>query len=247
MEIQEIRLLSSDKSVHAIGNPVKIEIFSLLDQGDCSFDTIVAATGKAKSTISAHIKELEERGLLSSHPDPTDLRKRIISKSAITIGTLTNQDRDLRSKLQIPKDINHLQTSELFRTIFTTLKMEALSLGINVDPLLKRVGKQIGTDLAPLFVQDTLEALLKNIAQFWNEHKLGTVEVKSLDPIIIEITDCIECSQHPITGKIECHFAMSFVKTLFSHYYQTEVTITEKTCYAADDNKCTFEIIVPTQ
>jgi len=247
MEIQEIRLFSSDKSVHAIKSPVKIEIFNLLDQGDCSFDTIVAATGKAKSTISAHIKDLEERGLLFSHPDPTDLRKRIISKSAICIGTLRNQDRDLQNRLNIPRDINHLQTLDLFRIILMTLKMEALTLGINVDPLFKRVGNQIGMHLAPWFVQNTLEAMLKIISQFWHEHGLGTMRVKSMDPIIIEVTDCIECSQYPIIGKVECHFSMGFLKTLFSHYFQTDAIVTEKTCYAAGDNKCTFEIVASTR
>jgi predicted hydrocarbon binding protein len=247
MEIQEIRLFSSDKSVHAIKSPVKIEIFNLLDQGDCSFDAIVAATGKAKSTISAHIKDLEERGLLFSHPDPADLRKRIISKSAICIGTLRNQDRNLQNRLVIPKDITHLQTLDLFRIILTTLKTEALSLGINVDPLFKRVGSQIGTHLAPWFVQNTLEDMLKIISQFWHDHGLGTLKVKGMDPIIIEITDCIECSQYPITKKIECHFSKGFLKTLFSQYFQTEAMVTEKSCYAAGDSKCMFEIVASTR
>jgi len=247
MEIQEIRLFSSDKSVHAIKNPVKIEIFNLIEQGDCSFDAIVAATGKAKSTISAHIKELEIRGLIFSHPDPADFRKRIISKSAISIGTLTNQDRNFQGRLQIPTDITQLQTADLFRIILMTLRMEVLSLGINVDPLLKRVGSQIGTYLAPSFIKSTLEETLTAVAQFWHEHKLGKMVVNGLDPIILEITDCFECSEYPITGKPECHFAMGFVTILFAHYYEKEVPVTETTCYAAADTKCMFEIIPPTQ
>jgi predicted hydrocarbon binding protein len=246
MESQEIRLFSSDESVHAIKNPVKIKILNLVDQGDCSFDTIVATTGKAKSTISAHIKDLEKRGLLFSHPDPTDLRKRIISKSAIFIGTLTNQDRDLQNRLKIPKDINQLQTSDLFRIILMKLRMEAIALGINIDPLLKRVGNQIGMHLAPWFVQNSLEDMFEIMSQFWHEHGLGTVVVKSIDPIIIEIANCIECSQYPITEKVECYFSIGFIKTLFSQYYQTEIMIIETTCYAAGDNKCTFEVVGPT-
>ena len=245
METQEIRLFSSDESVHAIKSPVKIQILNLLDQGDCSFDSIVTATGKAKSTISTHIKDLEKMGLLFSYPDPNDLRKRIVSKSAIFIGTLTNQDRNLENRLQIPSDITSLRTSDLCRIILATLKMEALILGINVNPLFQRVGSQIGTQLAPWFVQDTVEGTLGIMSQFWDDHGLGVLVTKNIDPIIIEITDCIECSNYPLTGKSECHFSMSFIKALFSHYYQTEVTVTEQTCYAAGDNKCTFEITVP--
>ena len=245
METQEIRLFSSDESVHAIKSPAKIQILNLLDQGECSFDGIVAATGKAKSTISTHIKDLEKMGVLFSHPDPNDLRKRIISKSAICIGTLTNQDRNVENRLLLPNDITGLRTSDLCRIILVTLKMEALTLGINVNPLFQRVGGQIGTQLAPWFVKDTLEAMLRTLAHFWKEHGLGIVVIKSIDPIIIEITDCIECSNYPLTGKTACHFSMSFLKALFSHYYQTEITITEQTCYATGDSKCTFEIIVP--
>ncbi|MDR2855341.1 MAG: ArsR family transcriptional regulator [Methanomicrobiales archaeon] len=245
--MQEIRLFSGNGSAQAIKSPVKLEILNLLEQGACSFDTIVDVTGKAKSTISTHIKDLEEKGILFSHPDPTDLRRRVISKNAIFIGTLTNQETDLEDRLEIPKDIDHLESPDLFRIILMTLRVEALALGINVDPVFTRVGSQIANYVAPWFVQSTLEHMLNTISEFWTKHGLGTVVVKSIDPIIIEISDCIECSQHPVTGKTECHLFMGFLKTLFCQFYQFDVMVTENTCYAAGDNLCTFEITTPSR
>jgi len=56
-----------------------MSILSMLLAKEMSFDDIVEASGRAKSTVSVHLKSLADDGIVSSRPDPGDARKRSFS------------------------------------------------------------------------------------------------------------------------------------------------------------------------
>ena len=65
-------LFSTKTSVVAIDSLIKRRILRIIADGEISFDEVVSLTGKAKSTISVHLRDLETAGLISSKPDPED-------------------------------------------------------------------------------------------------------------------------------------------------------------------------------
>jgi DNA-binding transcriptional ArsR family regulator len=85
----DVRLFSTAENVVALDSPIKVRILEIAGTGPVAFDRIVEETGKAKSTISVHIRDLEHAGLITSRPDPHDSRRRVIALSSSAIGCLT--------------------------------------------------------------------------------------------------------------------------------------------------------------
>jgi len=63
----------------------------------------VELSGKAKSTISEHLKKLYDEGIIDSRPDPEDARKKIFSIKSEYLGELSREKlfkEDLKQYVQ---------------------------------------------------------------------------------------------------------------------------------------------------
>ena len=67
--------------VNVVKSPVKLTILEMLRDTEMEFDEIVSNTGKSKSTVSVHLKNLREDGVISYRVHPKDNRKKIYIKS----------------------------------------------------------------------------------------------------------------------------------------------------------------------
>jgi predicted hydrocarbon binding protein len=131
---------------------------------------------------------------------------------------------------------------EFFRLIFQTIRISLINQGITIDPILHDAGIKVGEVLYSRVRDPEIKQFMGNIAQFWETHSLGRVEVKSLEPLIINVYDCFECRGLPYLGRPACAFDSGILKALFSAYYQEARKVTETRCYAMGDNYCSFTI-----
>ena len=182
----------------------------MIAEKEISFNEIVKKTGKAKSTISVHLHDLEQAGLIRSMPDPNDYRQKIISISSPSIGRLTNQDW-VSAGNQNPLPGNGLPFTEgdissFFQFMFTTIRTVAMKNGINTDPILHQAGYQIGSALVPLITGITLADKIKKLDQFWRTYGLGTITLLNKKPISLLVEGCFECNDLPTTGHNACSF-----------------------------------------
>ncbi|PWR70790.1 V4R domain-containing protein [Methanospirillum stamsii] len=243
----EILLFSSKNRVMAIESEVKKKILELLQERDYSFDEIVTKCGKAKSTVSVHIRDLINAGLITSRIDPFDNRKKILTISAIPIGSLTNIDRNAPTREERLTESSTLPFTpgdipSFFRWGVRLFRTEAMALGINVDPVLERTGWEMGTILAHLVYNPDLSGMVKNMSDFWQEHGLGTIILSSTDPVSLTVHGCFECEDLPITGHGTCSFDIGVLSAIFTNYFHSPVQITEVECYSAGDDHCRFII-----
>ena len=76
-----IQILFNEKNKHqninVIQSPVKYEILDLLKHNEMNFDEIVENTSKSKASVSQHLKDLREEGIVKYRADPEDNRKNI--------------------------------------------------------------------------------------------------------------------------------------------------------------------------
>ena len=70
----------------------------------------------------------------------------------------------------------------------------------------------------------------------------GNVEVKNLEPLIINVSECYECRHLPYLGRPACAFDAGILEALFSSYYNDKRAVTETKCYAMGDKYCSFVI-----
>lgn len=241
----QIELFSTSEGIYAINSPVRVKILSMLRKGELSFDQLVELSGKAKSTVSVHLRRLADEGIISSKTDPNDARKKIFFIKSEYLGKLSGRKG-------VIEDIDKYVTSyidsegdpyEFFRLIFHTIRVSLIRQGIDIDPILYEAGVKVGENLYEKVKNPDINILAENIANFWESHNLGHVEVVNLDPLTINVSDCFECKSLPPLGRPACAFDSGILKAVFSHHFKDERVVNETKCYALGDNYCSFTII----
>lgn len=242
----DIALFSTNTDVIAIESPIKGIILGIIAAGDISFDEIVVRTGKAKSTISVHINDLQKAGLISSRSDPSDRRKKILSLTGKPIGFLTNSDR-APAKKQIEEPLKSLPFTDgniasFFRYMLRIIRTEAMNCGVNTDPILEKAGNRIGTVLLPLISDENLERKVQKMDSFWKKYELGTIALVNDNPITLKVHGCFECEDLPITGHGACSFDIGVLSAVFLKETKGNPSVVEIECYSSGYDHCTFVI-----
>lgn len=242
----EVTLFSTKTSVVAIESPIKRQIIRIISAGEISFDEIVSRTGKAKSTISVHLRDLEASGLIISRPDPEDHRKRLLLMNSQPIGRLTNTDRKPAEQLfKMNSGVLPFTEGDIasfFRYALRIFRTEAMNLGMNIDPILERAGMRIGTVLTPLISDSTLPGKISKMDTFWQSYGLGKITLVSVDPLTLRVEGCFECQDLPVTGHGSCAFDIGVLSSLFSDEFQGKPEVVEVECYSSGFDHCTFVI-----
>jgi len=94
----QIKIFGTQTGVNIIESPIKAKILSILEEKERSRAELVSLTGKSKATISAHLHNLVDMGIIDSKPHPTDGRSKIFFiKSSYICGL--SRENDLKKKL----------------------------------------------------------------------------------------------------------------------------------------------------
>jgi predicted hydrocarbon binding protein len=237
-------LFATAGGVRAVESPVRMKIVSMLLKNDMSFDDIVASSGRAKSTVSVHLKSLADDGIVSSRAVEGDARKKIFFIDSDHLGGLSR-----RQKLE--KDMEEyiaayaLSSDDpfaFFRLMFRTIRVSLLNAGIDLDPVLREAGQKVGEALYRKVGDPDIHKLSKSLIAFWSAQKLGRLDIKSTEPLVIHVYDCFECQDLPFLGKPACAFDSGILETIFSRHYGRAVDVKETNCYAMGDGFCRFAI-----
>jgi len=239
----QFKIFSSKKHIDVVKGQVKVKILEALCKRNLSFNEIVELTGKAKPTVSQHLRELVDNGLIKSIKDPNDKRRKIFSINAEFLGELS---RNKESKFDIDEYFSKLpqlkDPFEFYRLILRSLRAEFWNEGINIDPILHNAGKRVGDVFYEELKDPDLEVLLKNIAIFWENKQLGRIEIKSITPLIVCVYDCFECKDLPEIGEPACSFDSGVLDAIFSKHFKKDISSKETTCFAMGDDCCSFII-----
>jgi len=248
MQAGDVCLFSTQDTVVAVDSPIKVRILEIVSGGPVPFDRVVEKTGKAKSTISVHLRDLEQAGIIMSQPDPRDNRRRRIAISSAAIGRLTNADRNAHAPLHLHRHGKRDESFDdddivaFFRYCVCIFRSQAMAMGINIDPVLQRTGAEVGSVLAGKVAGRSVEDVIWKMDAFWQAHALGAITLAGTDPLTIEIRGCFECEDLPITGHGACAFDTGVLTAIFSHHLQCPVTVVEEKCYSKGDDRCVFVI-----
>jgi uncharacterized protein len=240
----QIKIFATNKGLNVIDSPIKAKILSILKDGGLSASKIVSLTGKSKSTISAHLKDLIDAGIVDTKPDPSDGRRKIFYIKSRYLGDLsrvTSFEKEMDNYITT-QVTNSNDPFKFFRFIFRTIRVALMEEGVNIDPILHKAGYKVGETFYEKLKDPDTGKLLENIQTFWKKNRLGRVEVEKLDPPVIRNYDCFECEDLPKTGKPACAFDSGILEAIFSAHFGEETDVEEVKCYAMDDNYCCFLI-----
>ncbi len=242
-----IQILFNEKNKHqkinVIQSPVKYEILDLLKHNEMNFDEIVENTSKSKASVSQHLKDLREEGIVKYRADPEDNRKKIFFLDSEMLGCVDSRKMKLKNNTErlIDRfiedgDINYqLMLVHAFKTILT-------EYGIEITPLIKSIGNHIGEYIYRQVYDEDFDRFLFNISKYWADNKLGFLLFEAKNSLKIQCMDCFESVKLEKTGKPECHLEVGMFETIFRNYFGFEVKIVETRCYSMGDEMCLFEV-----
>ena len=237
-----IGLYSTPKGIRTVDSPVRVKILSVLSTRDLPFDEIVRLSGRAKSTVSVHLRGLEDDGIIGSRVDPDDERKKIFFLRSQNLGTLAGGIALPDEKGPAGSFPAGTDPFAFYRYMFRTIRVSLLTEGINIDPVLRESGYRVGTVLAKEFAGRDLSVLLQDLGAFWRNHNLGSLRVESVAPLTLRAYDCFECGDLPQLGRPACAFDSGILEAVFSGHFGKKHKVEETACYAMGDDHCRFLI-----
>ncbi len=233
----KIKIYSTNKGIKIVDSPIKIQILNMLE-GQVSEADIVNEIGKSKSTISVHLKNLIDDGIVSFKSHPMDRRSKLFYILADYIGEIY-PDKII---YKYPEVNSQLDTREqLFTEIFRQYKSTLLVHGLQLEPLEVETGKNVGKEIYASLEFETFDQLIDAIIEKFEQLGLGHVKLSSDNPLILKNYDCNECNglQYNMTL---CNLTKGVFKGIFEEFYKKEVSVEEVECTSKYDDCCTFLI-----
>ena len=216
----KIKIYATTKGIKIVDSPIKIQILNILD-GQVSEIEIVKQTGKSKSTISVHLKNLIDEGIISFKSHPLDRRSKLFYIYADYIGEIC-PDKIIYKLPEIESQIT--SKAQLYMELFRQFKSILLIHGLQIEPLEVATGQRIGEHLYSQFEYETLEQLTELVKDKFNELDLGQLKISSFEPLILKNNGCHECFklQYNIST---CNVTKGILKSIFESHFNREVSV----------------------
>ncbi len=237
----DTEIFSTGRGVLAVKSPVKRKILHMVSNEGKTGGEIRDNLGKAKSTISVHLSDLEELGLIEERVCPSDGRKKIYSLSGDLLGR-SEKPSDVHFENILAKLRKSSGDSYKFlKNLFHLIRYGFGSLGMNVGPALKEMGREAGESLAKDFQSEDIPDLLEEIKSFWKDNKLGEIEIEEGNCLTVH--DCFDCAGAPEVGSTICSLDEGMLEGIIEERTGKGVSIRETECFGTGKDHCRFEMI----
>lgn len=233
-------IFSTEKGVLTVDSPVKKKILSLLSEGDKTQGEIREAFNKAKSTISVHLSDLRESGLIEEKPCPSDKRKKIFSLRADPFGKTKTPSKEPYEEILKNLRESSGESFEFVKNLFHLLRYGFESFGIDMTPALKVLGRDAGESIGANFESENIENLIEEIQIFFKNNNLGELLIENENDLVI--FNCFDCSGLPNTGSTVCTFYEGLFEGIIKEKTDIDVSVREAECFAEGNNYCRFKI-----
>lgn len=171
MPAAEFDIYQTRKGYVAVTNPVRRQILDALAEGDRELPALMAATGKAKPTLSSvHMKELLSQGLIEAVPHATDSRRKVFRLVGTRIGS-SNVPVD-RLRDAVKEYVSRAAPSRRFPLAVTFASLAAAPP--STDPaVLRAQAERLGSSAAPTLAFERADELVMGVASFLEAERLA--------------------------------------------------------------------------
>jgi predicted hydrocarbon binding protein len=87
--------------------------------------------------------------------------------------------------------------------------------GVNCDPIMRKIGNDIGNSLSKYIVSQEPASILQEMLSFWEENDIGSFTIVETDPIKLAVHNFFDCRSIPIKEKTLCSFAQGVLEGVF--------------------------------
>ncbi len=106
-----------------------------------------------------------------------------------------------------------------------------------------RLGEELGHELARSLASSKHSNIFSALASFWNESGLGRMTIVRIDPRIILLNNCYDCSpSRPGEAPSPCTFKTSLLRTTLQDSLGAPVQLDELECCKTGGTGCVFRV-----
>lgn len=218
------------------------KILSELQRRDLSLSEIAVLTGKAQSTLSVHLDKMVKEGLIGYRDDPEDNRRKIFYVISKPVGSSVVPREELKKAVRNTIGRSIGSSSTFLKGTIRSIVIGMESIGFNMDPILKDIGRQIGAEISTRMKAQDVEGLITEIKEFYAAHEMGEVVVFSLHPVTLIIRDEYDCSKAPDVGKTLCLLNEGMLEAIFEERLGMPLRVVEKDTFGVGFNMCKYVI-----
>lgn len=235
-------IFATEKGIVALDSPIKLKILALLKNGVSSFDELVEKSGKAKSTISVHLNDLQSMNLIKEKIYAGDKRKKYFILNSLYLAYSETPLRQEYFKHLSEVEISGLNGNSFSMHLFRTIRFGLEAYGFDPRPIMKRLGKDVGEQIGHEFKSKNINGILKELIVFWKNQSLGEMTVIDGARPGVLVTDCYHCSRMPNVGKTLCSMDEGIIEGIFSNRLNLILDVQEIECYGTGHGHCRFVI-----
>lgn len=238
-------LLKDRRDIDIIKSPMKYEILNLLRYREMNFDEIVENTCKSKASVSMHLRDLRQAGIVNYKADPYDNRKKIFYLTVDFLGSINSNNIRKEHENQTQRLIDEFIEKgdvEFPVLLMNPMKSLLIEFGMDFTPVMEKLGNYMGQYLFSQLYDEDFEIFIDNISSYWLKNNLGQLCFNATHKIEITCMDCFESLALAKSGNASCNLEKGIFHTLFEKYFKMDLNIKETMCYCAGDEKCVFEL-----
>ncbi|MFU8767446.1 MAG: V4R domain-containing protein [Candidatus Methanoperedens sp.] len=235
-------IFATSEGIVALDSPVKLQLLEILKKGITSFEELVEQTGKAKSTISVHLNDLQKLTLIENRTFPNDKRKKYFVLNSLYLA-YSEKPMWEHYDNQMDTFATSILNGGTFReNLFCTIRFGMEAYGIDPNPLLRKLGTDFGTKIMKGFKSNDMEGILNELSVFWKKHNMGVMSIIDNYGSAVRIDSCHHCCKMPNVGKKLCSMDEGIIESILSNRLGTGYYVQETECYGTGDGHCTFVI-----
>lgn len=107
-----------------------------------------------------------------------------------------------------------------------------------------KLGVELGHDVAKSLASQKKRDTYAELATFWKESGLGSMEVVQTDPATLRLSSCYDCSSSRAGASPSCTFKKSLIETIVQDSLGTTVHAHELECCKSGGAGCVFRLKV---
>lgn len=239
---QSTTIFATKNGIVALDSPVKLRLLEILKDGTKSFDELVEKSGKAKSTISVHLHDLEKLNLIEEKSSPNDKRKKYFVLNSLYLAysetPMWNQYKQYLDYITI----STLRGGSFKEYLFFTIRYGMEAYGVDPKPILKKLGWDIGTKIGEEFESYDYNNVLSELSFFWKNHDMGEMTVVNENKLTIIVLNCYHCGSMPNVGKTLCSMDEGIIEGVLSSRLNSNFNVREIECFGTGHDHCKFYI-----
>ncbi len=235
-------ILATKKGIVALNSPIKLKLLEIIRKGIASFEELVEQSGRAKSTVSVHLHDLERLNLIEERTFPNDRRKKYFVLNALY---LAYSETPLREQydMQLENIATSALNGESFKEkLFCMMRYGMEAYGIDPNPIMKKLGSDVGIKIGKELKSKDCVGVLEELADFWNTHTLGDMSINNESMLTVQVENCYLCSSMPNVGKTLCSLDEGIMEGAISGRLGIACSVQEVECHGTGHNHCRFVV-----